>query len=32
MWVQSYGGEASFEEAFSLVETSDGGYALAGFT
>ena len=30
-WNQTYGGEED-EEAFSLVETSDGGYALAGLT
>ena len=30
-WNQTYGG-AEDEEAFSLVETSDGGYALAGLT
>jgi hypothetical protein len=30
-WKQTYGG-AEDEEAFSLVETSDGGYALAGLT
>jgi hypothetical protein len=31
MWSQTYGGTAS-EEAESLVETSDGGYAIAGWT
>jgi hypothetical protein len=31
MWVQSYG-EDYLEEAFSLVATSDGGYAIAGLT
>jgi len=30
-WIQTYGGE-SYEIAYSLVETSDGGYALAGYT
>ena len=30
-WNQTYGGE-KFETAHSLVETSDGGYALAGDT
>jgi len=30
-WNQTYGGE-KFETAYSLVETSDGGYALAGDT
>ena len=30
-WNQTYGGE-KFETAYSLVETSDGGYALAGHT
>jgi len=37
MWSQTYGGEYgditySFDFAYSLVETSDGGYALAGYT
>jgi hypothetical protein len=31
MWSQTYGGEGS-EKAYSLVESSDGGYALAGCT
>jgi len=30
-WTQTYGGE-SYEKAYSLVETPDGGYALAGYT
>ena len=30
-WNQTYGGE-KFETAYSLVETSDGGYALTGDT
>jgi len=30
-WNQTYGGE-SFDGAFALVETSDGGFALAGET
>jgi predicted secreted protein len=30
-WNQTYGG-ASYEIAYSMVKTSDGGYALAGFT
>jgi len=30
-WTQTYGG-ANHEEAFSLVETSDEGFALAGYT
>jgi len=30
-WNRTYGG-ASLDEAYSLVQTSDGGYALAGFT
>jgi hypothetical protein len=30
-WYQTYGGGA-IDEAYSLVETSDGGYALAGVT
>jgi hypothetical protein len=29
MWSQTYGG-AEYDSAYSLVETSDGGYALAG--
>jgi len=37
MWSQTYGGEYgditySFDIAYSLVETSDGGFALAGYT
>jgi len=37
MWSQTYGGEYgditySFDSAYSLVETSDGGFALAGDT
>ena len=31
MWSQTYGG-TSFDEAYFLVETSDGGYAIAGST
>jgi len=31
MWSQTYGG-TSYDQASSLVETSDGGYAIAGFT
>ncbi len=30
-WNQTYGG-ASFDHAYSLVETSGGGFALAGYT
>ncbi|MGA3192317.1 MAG: hypothetical protein ABSD73_07365 [Candidatus Bathyarchaeia archaeon] len=30
-WSKTYGGGGD-DEAFSLVQTSDGGYALAGFT
>jgi hypothetical protein len=30
-WSQTYGGSGD-DEAYSLVQTSDGGYALAGFT
>jgi parallel beta-helix repeat protein len=30
-WNQSYGG-ADIDEALALVETTDGGYALAGYT
>jgi len=30
-WTQTYGG-AMYEIAYSLVETPDGGYALAGYT
>ena len=37
MWSQTYGGEHgnvvyTFDIAYSLVQTSDGGYALAGLT
>jgi len=37
MWSRTYGGEHgnvvyTFDIAYSLVETSDGGYALAGYT
>jgi len=37
LWSQTYGGEHgkvvyTFDSAYSLVETSDGGYALAGYT
>ena len=37
LWSQTYGGEHgnvvyTFDIAYSLVETSDGGYALAGYT
>ena len=31
MWRRTYGG-AEIEGAYSLVETSDGGYAVVGFT
>ena len=31
MWNKTYGG-ASSDKAYSVVQTSDGGYALAGFT
>jgi len=31
MWDYTYGGDSS-EEAFSVVETADGGYVVAGFT
>jgi len=31
MWSQTYGGEGS-DHAHWLVETSDGGYAIAGYT
>ncbi len=30
-WVKTYGGTGD-DEAYSLVQTSDGGYALAGYT
>ena len=30
-WHQSYGGEG-FDYAYSLIETSDGGFALAGYS
>jgi hypothetical protein len=31
MWSQTYGG-TGFEEAYALVEISDGGYAIAGYS
>jgi hypothetical protein len=31
LWTQTYGGEHS-DKAWSMIETSDGGYALTGFT
>ena len=31
LWGQTYGG-SKMDEAYSLVATYDGGYALAGFT
>jgi len=31
MWCKTYG-ETGGDLAYSLVETSDGGYALAGYT
>jgi len=31
LWNQTYGGTGD-DEAYSLVQTSDGGYALAGYT
>ena len=31
-WNQTYGGGGGDDEGFSLVKTSDGGYALAGVT
>jgi hypothetical protein len=31
MWNQTYGG-IGYNQAYSLVETSDGGYAVAGYT
>lgn len=31
LWNKTYGG-ANFDEAYSLVQTKDGGYALAGYT
>jgi len=30
-WNQTYGG-TGLENAYSVIQTSDGGYALAGFT
>jgi hypothetical protein len=30
LWNESYGGKDSSEEAYSVVQTSDGGYILAG--
>jgi len=30
-WNQTYGG-AGIDDAYALVETSDGGYAIAGYT
>jgi len=31
-WNRIYGGAGGFEEAYSVVQTRDGGYALAGYT
>jgi hypothetical protein len=31
IWSQTYGG-AGYDEAYSVIETLDGGYALAGYT
>jgi hypothetical protein len=31
MWTQTYGG-SQYDEAWSLVESTDGGYTLAGYT
>jgi hypothetical protein len=31
MWSQTYGGPR-YDRAYSLVETADGGYAIAGYT
>jgi putative exporter of polyketide antibiotics len=31
MWDQTYGSSTGREEAFSLIVTSDEGYALAGY-
>ena len=31
-WNQTYGGASNNDEAWSLVQTGDGGYALAGYT
>jgi hypothetical protein len=31
LWSKTYGG-TSYEDAYSLVQTGDGGYALAGYT
>ncbi len=31
MWTQTYGG-TSYDQAHSVVETADGGYAIAGST
>jgi len=31
MWSQTYGGTRS-DAAYSLIETSDGGFAIAGYT
>ena len=31
MWTQTYGG-SQYDEAWSVVESTDGGYALAGYT
>ncbi len=32
MWNQTYWGVSPADEAYSMVQTSDGGYALAGYT
>ena len=31
-WNQTYGGDAGYDEACSVKQTSDGGYILAGYT
>jgi prepilin-type N-terminal cleavage/methylation domain-containing protein len=31
-WAKGFGGSSSYDEAYSIIQTSDGGYILAGIT